>query len=50
VQRNADPDYYTKYYPAAVLVVTELNTYTLPVPVPSGFGTVPPSAGTVAPG
>jgi hypothetical protein len=50
VQRNADPDYYTKYYPAAVAVVTELNADKLPVPVPSGFGTVPPSAGTVAPG
>ena len=41
VQRNADPDYYTKYFPAAVLVVRELNADTLPVPVPSGFGTVP---------
>jgi hypothetical protein len=45
VQRNADPDYYTKYFPAAVRVVTELNADTLPVPVPSGFGTIPPSSG-----
>jgi hypothetical protein len=45
VQRNADPDYYTKYFPAAVRVVTELDADTLPVPVPSGFGTVPSSAG-----
>jgi hypothetical protein len=45
VQRNADPDYYTKYYPAAVRVVTELDADTLPSPVPSGFGTIPPSGG-----
>jgi hypothetical protein len=45
VQRNADPDYYTKYYPAAVRVVTELNADTLPSPVPSGFGTIPPGDG-----
>jgi hypothetical protein len=45
VQRNADPDYYTKYFPAAVRVVTELNADTLPSPVPSGFGTIPPSTG-----
>jgi len=44
VQRNADPDYYTKYYPAAVRVVTELNADSLPSPVPSGFGTIPSSA------
>jgi hypothetical protein len=45
VQRNADPDYYTKYFAAAVRVVTELNADTLPAPVPSGFGTIPPSTG-----
>jgi hypothetical protein len=35
VQGNADPDYYTKYFPTAVLVVTELNAHALPSPVPS---------------
>jgi hypothetical protein len=35
VQRNADPDYYTKYFPAAVRVVTELNADTLPSPIPA---------------
>ncbi|HEX3680338.1 MAG TPA: hypothetical protein VHU90_11505 [Galbitalea sp.] len=45
VQRNADPDYYTKYFPAAVRVVTELNADTIPSPIPSGFGTIPPSSG-----
>jgi hypothetical protein len=45
VQRNANPDYYTPYFPAAVRVVTELNADTLPVPVPLGFGTIPPGTG-----
>jgi hypothetical protein len=45
VQRNADPDYYTKYFAAAVRVVTVLNANTLPPPVPSGFGRIPPSSG-----
>jgi hypothetical protein len=34
VQRNADPDYYTQYWPAAVKVVTALNKDMLPAAVP----------------
>ena len=50
VQRNANPDYYTPYFPAAVRLVTELNADTLPVPVPSGFGTISPTDGTPSSG
>lgn len=45
VQRNADPNYYTRYFASAVRVVTALNADSLPSPVPSGFGTIPPSTG-----
>ena len=45
VQRNADPDYYTKYFPAAVRVVTELNARTLPSPLPSSTPSSSPPGG-----
>jgi hypothetical protein len=34
VQRNADPDYYTKYWDQAVRVVTALNATILPTAIP----------------
>jgi hypothetical protein len=35
VQRNADPDYYTKYFHKAVTIVTALNAATIPSAVPA---------------
>jgi hypothetical protein len=39
VQGNADPDYYTQYWPAAVTIVTSLNRGMLPLAVPSAAPT-----------
>lgn len=41
VQRNADPDYYSQYWPAAVKVVTALNNDMLPAPIPAPTSTLP---------